>query len=147
MAYCTLTELKLYLPEADIIELTDDAGAGVVNTNVTDEAIASADELIDGYTRGRYTVPFAAPVPGIVGRLSCRLAAFNLYDRKVALKIPDRLLEGHKEDLALLEKIRKGEVLLDAALAAAGASSGDYETNCTADSKIFTDEWLNTALV
>jgi len=142
MAYCDLDDLKLHLPDADLIELTDDSGSAI-DEDVVAAAILAADELIDGYTRGRYSLPFS-PVPGLIAKLSVRLAIYNLYDRKMSLKIPERLAEGHKEDLALLDRLRRGEVVLDAdAAPSAGGATGDYRTNKTSDDRIFTSDVLD----
>ena len=81
----------------------------------------------------------------------------NQYDADLALFINGGWKIGEGRDLFPVVNPASGDTIaevplatpadLDAALAAAGASTGDYETSCTTDSKIFTDEWLNTAWV
>lgn len=136
MAYCTLDDLKKYLPEEDLVQLTDDAGAGAIDTAKTAEAIAAADALIEGYTRGRYVVPFD-PVPDLIRQISARLALYELFNRKQALKVPDQIRKTYEDQLALLDRLRKGEVTLSATAAATGGVSSDYRTSKTDADRVF----------
>ena len=82
MAYCALTDLTKVVPESELIEVTDDGGAGVVDTDVVAAAIAAGDGRIDAYCGVRYTVPFTAPVAEIVKRWSICLTLWELYTRR-----------------------------------------------------------------
>lgn len=142
MAYCTLDDLKKCLPEEDLVQLTDDAGTGAIDTAKTDEAIASADALIEGYTRGRYVVPFD-PVPDLIRQTSARLALYELFNRKQALKVPDQIRKTYEDQLALLDRLRKGEVILSATATSADGVASDYRTNKADTDRIFTKTVLD----
>lgn len=79
--YATLEDLKKQLPEDVLISLSDDAGAGSIDTTVTDTAIEAAGVEIDGYLGGRYALPFD-PVPAILTKQAVDIACYNLYARR-----------------------------------------------------------------
>ena len=145
MAYCELDDLKKHLQESDLVVLTDDAGAGVIDEDVTDEAIATADELIDAYLRGRYAVPLN-PVPGLIKRISVDLAIFALYERKKFLMVPDQLVRNHDRQLSLLEKLQRGVVLLGIEAESEEPSSYDVQTNKTSTDRIFSSDLFDLML-
>ena len=68
-AYSTQADIEKRIPSADLADLTDDTGGGVVNTVNVDEAIALADALINSYLRGKHEVPFAT-APDIIREAS-----------------------------------------------------------------------------
>jgi len=110
MAYSTLDDLIKNIPEAVIIQLTDDAQAGEVDQEKVDEAISSADGEIDGYLSTRYTVPLD-PVPALINKFSADIAIYNLYSR-VAETIPDTRSDRYKNAIRTLEKISEGKIRL-----------------------------------
>ena len=136
--YCDLTDLKNALPEVSLIQLTDDSDAGVVDTDKTDSAMTDAAELIDGYLRGRYTLPLD-PTPNIVQRLSVDISIYYLYQRRLDLEMPESLENRYKTGIKLLERIMRGEVTF--------AQSGDDDAtpeqirvNKIASDRLFTME-------
>lgn len=136
MPYCTVDDIKKSIPEANIIQLTDDAGTGVIDQTKVNEAIAYADQLIDGYLRGRYSLPLN-PVPGLVNKLSVDLAIFHLYSRRFELEMPESMMAKYKNAIKLLEQIQKGLVLLGIESSETGPGQGYYKTNKTADDREF----------
>ena len=113
--YCTLADLQAVTPEADLIQLTDDLESGLVNETVVDAVAADAAELIDGYLRGRYTLPLA-PVPGIVRQIAVDLTTYRLYCRRMPT-VPDGITARQTNALKLLDAIQKGVLTLGAATA------------------------------
>ena len=110
MAYCTQADITKQITENQLIQLTDDADAGVVDTAVVDDAIAAADDVIDGYCAQRYTVPFS-PTPGIINKISVDLAIYNLYSRR-AHAIPELRKERYEQALKMLREIEAGKISL-----------------------------------
>ncbi|MCL4492330.1 MAG: DUF1320 domain-containing protein [Nitrospirae bacterium] len=141
MPYCTLDDLKKAIPESSIIQLTDDAGLGVVDQAKVDDAIAYADQLIDGYLRGRYTLPLST-VPGLIKTLSVDLAIFHLYGRKSDDEFPDAVMARYKNAIKLLEQIQKGLISLGIETSTTG--TGSYKTNKTSDDRTFNKDVLDT---
>ena len=57
MAYCTQADLLNQITEAEMIQLTDDAGAGAVDSVKVDAALNAASATIDAYSGARYALP------------------------------------------------------------------------------------------
>jgi phage gp36-like protein len=138
MAYSTLDDIKAHIPEENLIQLTDDENLGTINQTRIDEAIEYADEIINGYLRGRYTLPLS-PVPGLITKLSVDLAIFHLYSRRLELEMPESMMQRYKNAIKLLEQIQRGLITL-------GVDSdvtpepGEYKTSKTSNDRIFTEE-------
>lgn len=141
MAYCTLDDIKKAIPEANIIQLTDDAGTGAIDTAKVDDAVSYADQIIDGYMRGRYTVPLS-PAPFLIRKLSVDLAIFHLYSRKLELEMPEAMMARYKNAIKVLEQIQKGLISLGIESADSGPGQGYYKTNRTSEDRIFDRETL-----
>lgn len=139
--YCTLDDLKKAIPEENLIQLTDDTGLGVIDNEKIDDAIDYAQQLIDGYLRGRYTVPLD-PVPQLIRRFAVDMAVFHLYSRRFELDMPQTMIERRKEIIRLLEQIQQGKVLLGMETPQS-PGQGYYKTNKTSENRVFTDDVLN----
>jgi phage gp36-like protein len=112
VAYSILTDLKEQLSETELIQLTDDAGAGVVDTSVTDRAIADADTEIDGYVGTRLEAPLD-PVPDIIRKLGIDIAIYNLFSRRHD-SVPETRKDRYRNAIAVLSKIAEGKMSLGA---------------------------------
>jgi phage gp36-like protein len=140
MGYCTLADVKKYIPEAAIIQLTDDDDTGEINeTNVT-EAIAAADAEIDAYCAGRYTVPFET-APDQIKKLSVDIAIYNLYKRKVET-IPEAKKDSYNNATRMLKDLSTGKASLLVGTEEV-ADTGGPECTKTADDRIFSKEKLD----
>lgn len=135
MPYCTLTDIVKAIPEENLIQLTDDEGRGVMDNSKIEEAINYAEQLIDGYLRGRYSVPLN-PVPELIRRLAVDLAVFFLYSRRFELNMPESMLERKRECIRLLEHIQQGKVLLGIE-GQKSPGHGYYTTNKKAEDREF----------
>lgn len=142
MPYCTLTDIKSAIPEQNLIQLTDDEGAGEVNQERVNDAIDYADQLIDGYLRGRYTLPLD-PVPGLLKKLAVDLAVFFIYSRKLELEMPEGMENRYKNSTKVLEMIQKGTVSLGTEEGST-TEPGEYKTNKTASDRMFPKDKLET---
>lgn len=140
MPYCTLEDIKKAIPEENLIQTTDDEGFGVVNVERVDEAINSADQLIDGYLRGRYTLPLN-PIPGLIKKLSIDLAIFYVYSRRFELEMPQTMTDRFKNAVKILEQIQKGLIKLGIETDQS-PGQGYYKTNKSKEDKIFNDVGL-----
>jgi phage gp36-like protein len=110
--YTTLDDIKQQVEEAILVQLTDDAGAGAVDTDVVTAAITEADGTIDSYCQGRYTLPLYPVPPRVVG-LSRDIAIYNLYSRRVD-EMPENRKDRFKEAIRFLELVAAGKVDLGA---------------------------------
>jgi phage gp36-like protein len=137
MAYCTQADIEEQLSEDELIQLTDDAGLGSVDTTVVDRAIADADDEINSYLQERYTVPLS-PVPGLVRKLSVDLAIYNLYSRR-DIEAPVRT-QRYEADVKLLKSLAKGEASLGVEAPPAEVHDEGIKTSRPESDRIFTRE-------
>lgn len=134
MAYCTQSDIEKQLPQAELVQLTDDDADGSPDTGVVDEAIAEADAEIDSYLARRYEVPLD-PVPVLVKKLSVDLAIWNLYSRR-SVDEPIRK-ERYQAAVKLLQAIADGRATLGVDPEPAGGGQS-IQTSRTKDDRTFT---------
>lgn len=130
MAYCTLDDITKHLPESDIIELTDDAGAGAVDQKAVDEAIGSAGALIDGYLARRYVLPIAS-TPPLILPLAVDLTIYNLFGRRRGV-MPEEVQTRRDEAVKVLKDLSTGVAQLPG-VAVASAAQQDAARHTAAD--------------
>jgi phage gp36-like protein len=112
--YCVLDDIKGVMPDAELIQLTDDTiPPAAINEANVDKAIARADELVDGYLRGRYTLPLSS-VSGLIRDLAVDIAVYNLFKRRKKNKMPEAVSDDYKNALKILENIQKGSITIGA---------------------------------
>ena len=134
MAYSTKEDLIKASSERDIIQLSDDARAKVIDEGVVTEAISKADALIDSYIGGRYRVPLTN-VPLVIGDISAQLAIYFLWERRQRQNMPASLMEIYKNLIARLKQIHEGTIDLPIAEIGGGAASGNGPTKCNKSAK------------
>lgn len=113
--YCTLADVLEQVPEATLIQLTNemvsfDAPVSV-NVDVVNGAIRYADELIDAHLRGRYTLPLAE-IPTVLRDIAVTLTRYRLYARRPEGAMPDTVKDDCKTALRQLEGIRDAKLTL-----------------------------------
>lgn len=112
MAYATTADvqnaaggLPALVALADFAGTTNGALDGAAQA-VIDDAIATADGLIDSYLHKRFAVPIAAPPRRIV-KLSARLAVFDMRSSRNTTTDADMV--RHEADIKWLEDVRDGK--------------------------------------
>lgn len=112
MRYCTRADLGNAIPELTLIQLSnDDPSAEHPNEAVIEDGVRQAEELVDGYLRGRYNLPLD-PVPTVLRDAVVYLARHWLYQRRPEGVLPDAVKDSRKDTIKLLESIRDGVVTL-----------------------------------
>lgn len=112
MRYCTRHDIGQAIPEMTLLQLSnDDPTAEQPNESVIEEAVRQAEELVDGYLRGRYVLPLD-PVPTVLRDAVVYLARHWLYQRRPEGAVPDAVKDSRKDTIKLLETIRDGVVTL-----------------------------------
>lgn len=110
MTYATQTDLVERFGEEELIQLTDRANVGAIDTAVLARAIADADAEIDSYARaGGHTVPLS-PVPDVVSRLAADIVRYRLMDDAAT----DEVRKRYEDARRTLEAIAAGRVSLGA---------------------------------
>ena len=121
MGYCTAEQIeKQRIPAEQLIQLTDDDERDEINTAVVDEIIASESATIDGYLRGRYTLPLAEPSLVLTG-IALDLCAYRLYSRRMALDVPEHINRANTSAISKLRSIASGALKLDAGTQTSGS--------------------------
>ena len=112
MRYCTLADIAKAIPPVTLLQLSnDDPAAEQPNESVIEDGVRQAEELVDGYLRGRYVLPLD-PVPTVLRDAVVYLTRYWLYQRRPEGGLPDVVKDGRKDTLRLLETIRDGVVTL-----------------------------------
>ncbi|WP_256815400.1 MULTISPECIES: gp436 family protein [Pseudomonas] len=112
MRYCNRSDIGNAIPELTLVQLSnDDSAAMQPNESVIEEAVRQAEELVDGYLRGRYVLPLD-PVPTVLRDAVVYLARHWLYQRRPEGTLPDAVKDSRKDTIKLLESIRDGVVTL-----------------------------------
>jgi len=140
MAYCTLDDIKKAISAEDIAQLTDDAQGQTIDELKVAAAIAYADEIINGFLRGRYSVPLET-TPELIKHLSVDITVYRLHERKLGLDMPETMNTRYKNSIETLKQIQHGQITL-------GTQAGDtpepgkYVTNKTSSDRVFSEEEL-----
>lgn len=112
MSYITLDDLLLEVSEADLVNLTDDEGLGMIHQERVAKAIASAQGEVDGYAGKRYSVPLD-PVPAVIHAACVDISLYRLYGRGV--EVPETWQQRYRNAVRLLENLAKGLIQLGGA--------------------------------
>ena len=131
VSYCSSSDIESYVSTPTIIQLTNDEGGDVINDTVTQEAIVYASTLIDGYLRGRYTLPLDTQFP-LLKILCIDIAVYRLYSRRMRDEMPEVIENAYKNALSTLRDIQKGILSLQAEndlLESSGFNPQEYKTN------------------
>lgn len=116
--YLSPEELLALMPGKSVAQLTnDDPKAEKADMAKVQEAVRAAEELADGYLRGRYALPLST-VPTLLRDVVRTIARFKLYERRPESKMPDTVLETYKAAVKTLEQIRSGRITLGVAATA-----------------------------
>lgn len=98
-------------PIRDLIELTDDAGAGTIDLVSLNRALDLADNEINGYVAAKYRrVDAGTPVPPLLIDIACDIARYRLFRHGS----PTEQVKAHYERaVAQLKDIARGTIKLD----------------------------------
>ena len=110
--YCTLADIeKKRISTEALIQLTDDENLEVVNETTVNGFISDASVLVDGYLRGRYSLPLN-PVPDLAKSITADLTIYGIYASQPQFPVPDAVKERRTTALALLTRIQDGKMPL-----------------------------------
>jgi phage gp36-like protein len=111
MNYCTLEDIRGHVPEARLVEITDDTNpnaTGSVNEAVVDKAIAESSNVIDAYIGKRFKLPLPG-IPSVLRTICIDLSIYNLYERVTELNVSDGMQLRYKNAVSLLKDIADGK--------------------------------------
>lgn len=119
MTYATQQDLIDRFGEEELIQLTDRAGLGAVESIAVARALADAEAEIDSYLVVRYAVP-VAPAPAMLVRVACDVARYRLYAN--APTQPVRV--AYEDAVKFLRDVAAGKASLGAGAESLPAQSG-----------------------
>ena len=131
MDYCTIEDIETQTSTPTLIQLTSDDGQEEVDRVVAQEAILYSSTLIDGYLRGRYTLPLDAHFP-LLRILAIDLSIHRLYSRRMRDEMPEVIENNYKNAISTLKDIQKGVISLQSendSFETAGFNAEEYKTN------------------
>ena len=140
--YCTLDDIEKHTSTPTLILLTSDDGQEIVDKTVVEEALLYSSALIDGYLRGRYSLPLDICFP-LLRVLAVDLSVYRLYSRRMRNEMPEVIETAYKNAIATLRDIQKGVISLQSendSLEVAGFNAEEYKSNKSIIDKLFNKE-------
>ena len=135
MDYCTIEDIETQTSTPTLIQLTSDDGQEAVDRVVAQEAILYSSTLIDGYLRGRYTLPLDAHFP-LLRILAIDLSIHRLYSRRMRDEMPEVIENNYKNAISTLKDIQSENDSLETA----GFNAEEYKTNKSIIDRLFSKE-------
>ena len=142
MDYCTIEDIETQTSTPTLIQLTSDDEQEAVDRVVAQEAILYSSTLIDGYLRGRYTLPLDAHFP-LLRILAIDLSIHRLYSRRMRDEMPEVIENNYKNAISTLKDIQKGVISLQSendSLETAGFNAEEYKTNKSIIDRLFSKD-------
>ena len=143
--YCTIDDIEKHTSSPTLIQLSSDDGQEAVNRVVVEEAILYASTLIDGYLRGRYSLPLDTHFP-LLRIIAIDLSVYRLYSRRMRNEMPEVIETAYKSAIAILRDIQKGVISLQSendTLETSAFSPDEYRTNKTILDRLFGKQRLS----
>ncbi len=143
--YCTIDDIEKHTSSPTLIQLSSDDGQEAVNRVVVEEAILYASTLIDGYLRGRYSLPLDTHFP-LLRIIAIDLSVYRLYSRRMRNEMPEVIETAYKSAIATLRDIQKGVISLQSendTLETSAFSPDEYRTNKTILDRLFGKQRLS----
>jgi len=109
MPYATQSDMTTLFGEREVIQITDRALLGVIDTAVLADALELASDEIDGYIGGRYALPLSSS-PRLLSRVCCDIARYRLLGADAQETEPAR--NRYRDAIRLLEQVRDGKMTL-----------------------------------
>jgi phage gp36-like protein len=116
MPYATIDDLKAEIPARNLEDLTMNL---VRIQKALDDATAEVDSFL-----GRYLLPLADPVPGIIRQTVIDIAVYRLYERRFELEMPQGMRTRYEDAIARLKRIEEGTQILNVTAIEESAAPG-----------------------
>ncbi|MET3611746.1 phage gp36-like protein [Rhizobium aquaticum] len=107
MTYATLDDLIARAGETEIRQIADRDRDGVIDAGVVADALAHADNLVNGYVATKYTLPFSV-VPDLVRTWAIDIARWRLHFADP----PEWVVTDYDNAIAALKDVAKGAITL-----------------------------------
>jgi phage gp36-like protein len=107
--YNSLDDLLARYREEELIQLTDDAGAGTIDEVRIDQARASTAGIIEAHLAATYQLPLVR-IPDVLIDVACDICRFKLYRDSP----PELVEKNYGRAIDTLKAIAAGRVKIDA---------------------------------
>lgn len=107
MTYATLDDLIARAGELELRQIADRDRDGVIDAGVIAEALAHADNLVNGYVATKYTLPFSV-VPDLVRTWAIDIARHRLHHDGP----PEWVVTDYDNAIVALKDVAKGTITL-----------------------------------
>ncbi|MBO7412919.1 MAG: DUF1320 domain-containing protein [Fibrobacter sp.] len=111
MNYCTVEDVKGHVPDARLVEVTDDThpnSSGSIQTAIVEKMIGESSDLIDAYIGRRFRLPLPG-IPSVLKSICVDLTIYNLYERVTEMNVPEGMQLRYKNAVSLLKDIAEGK--------------------------------------
>lgn len=145
MDYCTIEDIEIHTSTPTLSQLTSDDGTEAINRDVAQESILYASTLIDGYLRGRYSLPLNIHFP-LLRVLCIDISIYRLYSRRMRNEMPEVIEQNYKNAIQTLKDIQKGVITLESEndlLDSSAFNPDEYRTNKDILDRLFGKKRLN----
>lgn len=141
--YCTIKNIETQVSTQTLIQLTSDENQDAIDRVVAEEAIIYSSTVIDGYLRGRYSLPLNTRFP-LLRVIAIDISIYRLYSRRMRNEMPEVIAENYKNAINLLKDIQKGLLTLETDTdSTIKMSAGDYKINKDYKDRVFSKKRLN----
>src|SRR5574344_775307 len=136
MTYCNSNDIEIQIGTNSLVQLTnDDSSQQTVDNVVVEEALIYSSTLIDGYLRGRYSLPLNTQFP-LLRIVAMDLCTYRLYSRRLVTEMPEAVLNAYKNAIKTLENLQKGVITLETEENET-LQNAEYRTNKTEIDRLF----------
>ena len=128
MPYATADDLTTRFTESELIQLTDRAQVGEIDTDVLTAAISDATSEIDDYLSKRYPLPITdlTALARLV-RICCDIARYVLYDDHAT----EHVIRRYGEAVSYLKAVAAGDLDLYPVSTATGVDDVEFTSQTT----------------
>lgn len=142
--YCTIDDIETQLSTQTLTQLTSDDGQDAINCAVAEEAILYSSTLIDGYLRGRYSLPLDTHFP-LLRIIAIDLSTYRLYSRRMRNEMPEVISTNYDNAIKTLSNIQKGVITLTSEdnNSSHQFQNSDYISNKTIIDRLFNKERMS----
>ncbi|MBU0847345.1 DUF1320 domain-containing protein [Patescibacteria group bacterium] len=137
MSYSTVADIVNKLGEGDLAQLSNENDPNVTNDTLIQDAILKADNMINVYLRGRYSLPIewddSETGTDILNTISSAMATYYLFSR--ASGVPEQIGNDYKDAMQELKNLQKGLTILNVKTGI--ITRGVTKTNKVSDDRLF----------
>lgn len=113
MSYATQQDMIDRFGDREVIALSDRDNNGVIDVPVLAAGLVAADNEINAYLAGAYSLPLNVTLP-IVRDFACDIARYRLCSAEVVQT--DEVRDRYKDAIKFFEKVASGKVSLGVSL-------------------------------